>query len=325
MPERLTAQGIRIREFLQWEDIPAMVTLRNRLNPEEPRTIELEEYREKAYPSGNPRVRYAVENATGQFIGTGGCVRPFWMNAPGVFVVWIMVDPEWRGRGIAQALLPRLETYGRAHGAVKLWADCREDQDSSIRFLEQAGFHTYGLRFVSMLDLSMFDEGRFTGTIERLQAVGFEFSNLTDERAINPAADRQLYELNAETGAEVPFPGGARLEMTYEQFRQMVFDGPEADPAGILIAKYLGQFAGLTMVELGRNKPTHTMMTGVRREYRGQGLALALKLLSFRLMKERGYRQTVTNNDTANPPILHLNEKLGYQKRPGDLQWVKLL
>jgi GNAT superfamily N-acetyltransferase len=67
------------------------------------------------------------------------------------------------------------------------------------------------------------------------------------------------------------------------------------------------------------------MMTGVRREYRGQGLALALKLLSFRLMKERGYLQTLTNNDTANPPILHLNEKLGYKKRPGDLQWEKKL
>jgi len=42
-------------------------------------------------------------------------------------------------------------------------------------------------------------------------------------------------------------------------------------------------------------------------------------------MKERGCRQTLTNNDTANPPILRLNEKLGYQKRPGDLQWEKRL
>jgi ribosomal protein S18 acetylase RimI-like enzyme len=324
MNDRLAAQGIRIRD-VRWEDIPAIVALRSRTQPDEPRTIEIEEYREKTYPPDNPRLRYAVENAAGEFIGMGGCVRPFWMKAPGVYHMWITVDPDWRRRGIGQALLPRFETYGREQGADKLWTGCREDQDYSIRFLEKAEFHTYGLRFESMLDLTTFDEGRFAGTLERLQAAGFEFTNLIAERAINPEADRQLYELDAETGSEVPWPGGARFETTYEQFRQRHIDGPEADLAGILIAKYQGQFAGLTMVEFGKDKPAHTAMTGVRRAYRGQGLALALKLLSFRLMKEHGCTQTITQNDTANPPILRLNEKLGYQKRPGLLQWEKML
>jgi predicted GNAT superfamily acetyltransferase len=113
--------------------------------------------------------------------------------------------------------------------------------------------------------------------------------------------------------------------MTYEQYRQRNFDAPDADPSGILIAKYQGRYAGLTSVRFRKDGMAHTMMTGVRREYRRQGVALALKLLSFRLMKERGYLRTLTNNDTANPPILHLNEQLGYIKRPGDLQWEKQL
>ena len=86
-----------------------------------------------------------------------------------------------------------------------------------------------------------------------------------------------------------------------------------------------GHYAGLTIAEFGKNQRAHTAMTGVRRAYRGQGLALALKLLSFRVMKERGCTQTITQNDTANPPILRLNEKLGYQKRPGHLMWSKPL
>ncbi|HET7376961.1 MAG TPA: GNAT family N-acetyltransferase, partial [Anaerolineae bacterium] len=61
------------------------------------------------------------------------------------------------------------------------------------------------------------------------------------------------------------------------------------------------------------------------REQRRHGLALALKLISFRLIKERGYTATRTTNDTANPAILRLNEKLGYQKLPGNLLWEKLL
>ena len=66
-------------------------------------------------------------------------------------------------------------------------------------------------------------------------------------------------------------------------------------------------------------------MTGVRREHRGRGLALALKLLSFRLMKERGCTETMTHNDSANQAILALNRQLGYQPRPGILLWSKSL
>jgi len=111
----------------------------------------------------------------------------------------------------------------------------------------------------------------------------------------------------------------------FDNFRKVYFDSPEADPSAILIAKRHGQYVGYTAVWLGKDKPAYTAMTGVRREYRGQGLALALKLLSFRLMTERGYGAARTNNDTANQPILHLNERLGYQKRPGILQYEKRL
>ena len=324
MDEHLSAQGVRFREF-RWEDIPALVDIRTRTWPDNPGSREHMEYFEKTYPADNPRLRYVVERSDGKCIGQGTCERPFFIYAPGVYFMWILVDPDWRGRGIARALLPHFETFGREQGAEKLWTNCREDQDYSIRFLEKAGFHTYGLRFESMLDLSAFDESRFAGTIERLQAAGFEFTNLSAERAINPAADRLLYELDAETSADVPWPGGAHTELTYEQFRQRTLEGPDADLSAILIAKHQGRFAGLTVVEFGKDRPAQTAMTGVRREYRGQGLALGLKVLSFRLMKDRGCTQTITQNDTANPPILRLNEKLGYQKRPAILLWSRAL
>ncbi len=324
MTDRLTALGLHLRDF-RLDDIPASVNIGNRIWPDDPGTVEEEEYNEKTYPPDNPRLRLVVANAEDTLIGLGVCVRPFWMRAPGVYFMWIMLDPEWQHRGIGQAVLPRLETYGREQGAEKLWTGCREDQANSIRFLQQAGFHNYGLRFESILDLNIFDEAPFAPAIDRAKAAGFEFTNLAAERAINSDADVLTYELDAETRAEVPWPGGARSEMTYEQYRQRNFDAPDADPSGILIAKVQGRYAGLTSVRYRKDGVAHTMMTGVRREYRGQGLALALKLLSFRQMKERGYLKTLTNNDTANPPILHLNEKLGYQKRPGDLQWEKML
>lgn len=324
MTTRLSDQCIRLREFRR-EDIPPLVDIANRTTPDDPSTVESEEHFEKIYPQDNPRLRYSVENASGQFIGTGTCLRPFWMRAPGVYMMWIIVDPDWRRRGIGQALLAEFESYARQQSAEKLWTDCREDMDYSIRFLQRAGFTNYGLRFESELDLTTFDEARFAGAVDRVLNAGFEIATLTAERAINPDADRQLYELDQVTRVDVPYPGGARSETSYENFRNMYFESPEADPSAIFIAKHHGQYAGHTIFWLGKDKPAYTAMTGVLREYRGQGLALALKLLSFRLMKERGYTAARTNNDTANQPILHLNEKLGYQKRPGSLTWEKKL
>jgi GNAT superfamily N-acetyltransferase len=70
---------------------------------------------------------------------------------------------------------------------------------------------------------------------------------------------------------------------------------------------------------------TITSMTGVSPLRRGKGLALAFKLLSFHFLKEHGYVEARAHNDTANPPILRLNEKLGYQRLPGWLVWKKSL
>ena len=97
MDEHLSAQGIRFREFRP-EDIPALVDIRNRMTPDEPRTVQHVEYFEKAYPVDNPRLRCAVENAEGKFIGQGSCEHPLGFNAPGVYFLWIVVDPGWRGR-----------------------------------------------------------------------------------------------------------------------------------------------------------------------------------------------------------------------------------
>ena len=70
--------------------------------------------------------------------------------------------------------------------------------------------------------------------------------------------------------------------------------------------------------------PAITGTTGVLPEHRGRGVAMALKLLSFRYAAKRRYREVRAHNDTANPPILRMNEKLGYHRLPGWLQWEKL-
>ena len=59
--------------------------------------------------------------------------------------------------------------------------------------------------------------------------------------------------------------------------------------------------------------------------HRGRGVATLVKLASLRYLKQHGYTEARTHNDTANPPILALNKKLGYRPLPGWLVWEKAL
>jgi len=324
MSDLLNSLGIGFRDFRP-DDIPALVEIINRTFPDEPTTVAQEEHWEKSYPSANPRLRFAVEDGEGQLIGIGTCEKPYWAHAPGIYALDIILTPEWRRRGIGRALLTKLEPYAGAQEAERLHTWCREDFADTARFLQCAGYTNIGLRFESRLDLEQFDEAPFAAVFRRVADAGYVLTTLAAERAAQPAADRLLYDLYRPVVAEVPLPGGVRIDQPFEIWRSNALEGPTCDPAAIFIAKWGDDYVGMTSLELLHNGPAITGMTGVLPEHRGKGLALALKLRSFRYLKGHGYVETRTHNDTANPPILRLNEKLGYQRLPGWLLWQKNL
>jgi GNAT superfamily N-acetyltransferase len=81
----------------------------------------------------------------------------------------------------------------------------------------------------------------------------------------------------------------------------------------------------MTTLELLASGIGITGMTGVLAEHRSQGVAMALNLASFRYLRAHAYTEARAHNDTANPPILAVNEKLGYRRLPGWLAWEKAL
>jgi GNAT superfamily N-acetyltransferase len=316
-------RGWRVREFVA-ADIPAYVDLANIEYPDEPTTVEQEEHWNRAYPEGNPRLRLAVEDAEGRLIAFGDSTKPFWGSAPGVYTLFILTHPERRGQGIGRRLLSRLVEYGQAQGAARLWTDCRESQPYSIRFLENAGFSQFGIRFESSIDLTAFDPQAFATAIELAQSAGYRLTTLAEFRREHPDADREFYEAHHVTMKDVPLPGGFVIDLSYDQWRKQL-DSPTFDPAFCFLATHAGHIVGLTSIELLRDGPAITDSTGVLREHRNRGVALALKVKSLAALKAAGRSEARTHNDTANPSIIHLNEKLGYRRLPGWLQWEKRL
>jgi GNAT superfamily N-acetyltransferase len=58
-------------------------------------------------------------------------------------------------------------------------------------------------------------------------------------------------------------------------------------------------------------------------DYRGRGIARAVKLQSLAQAIELGVPFVRTDNDSENAPMLHINETLGYDPRPGFASFVK--
>lgn len=318
---------IKLREYRPEDDTAAYVEIHNLIYAPERTTVEQELYGEKIYPEDNPRLRYTAENNDGRVVAVGTCLRPFWMEAPGVFWLGMMVHPEWQRRGIGRAMLALLEPFARDQGASILRTQCREDFTATLRFLKRAGFANIGIRYESVIDVQTFDEKPFLSTLEGVLQAGYKLTTLAEELPVTPDADRRLYGLIFTTAAEVPFPGGAVHHETFENWRKGNLESPTSDPAAMFIAKWGDEYVATTVLELPPNpgEPAITHMTGVLREHRQRGLATALKLLSFRYLRDRGFREVRTHNDTANPPILNLNRKLGYRNLPGWLAWDKQL
>ena len=92
-----------------------------------------------------------------------------------------------------------------------------------------------------------------------------------------------------------------------------------------MVAKHGDEYIGYSSIWVPADRPAVTIMTGVRPDFRRHGVALALKLMTIRIARSRGARSMTTMNDTANPGILALNQKMSYQPRPARLVWEKQL
>jgi GNAT superfamily N-acetyltransferase len=60
-------------------------------------------------------------------------------------------------------------------------------------------------------------------------------------------------------------------------------------------------------------------MTGVKRSFRGRGIASALKRAEIAWAKRAGFRTLETWNDDQGAPIRALNEKHGYRPKTGSV------
>jgi GNAT superfamily N-acetyltransferase len=311
---------VSIRIAAPETDLPAIAALIGQDDPL-PLTVEdLQKWEARQF-EGQLRRWSVATDETDRIVGHASAVHLPWMP-PGSFELWLIVDDAHRARGIGAQLWDDVLGFALANGATVLEGHARETCPEGIRFAQARGFSIDRHIFESELVLTDFDESRFAGIVEAVEATGIRFFSLADQDT--PDVRHKLYEVNRRTALDIP---GSRDEFSsFEEFSQIVFPASWFRAEGQILAADGDAVIGLSAAGYySQTNSMYNLMTGVDRAYRGRGIAQALKLLVIRLARRLGASYVRTNNDSLNAAILAINRRLGYRPLPGYFRLIKHL
>jgi GNAT superfamily N-acetyltransferase len=305
-------------------DYPRLVAIRNAAYPDHLTNEDELRHQDASWEDDRYfRLRLMLEDGAGQVVGVGELRHMPEQFHPDKYALFVAVDPPHRRRGHGSTLYATLtETLGE-RGALLVRSDAQESHPEGLTFLLRRGFHEVQRAWESRLDVGAFDPAPFAGAEARVSAAGITFTTLAEERRREgDGVLRAVYELDRDVSRDMPAVDPI-TDTSYEHFLKGVIDSPNVLPDAWFIARAGDTYAGVSSLWKSLELPDvlYQGITGVRREYRRRGIALALKLLGLRYARERGVREIRTWNNTINRAMLSINEAMGFRKQP---VWIEL-
>jgi GNAT superfamily N-acetyltransferase len=268
--------------------------------------------------------RWLLE-ADGEVVGWAAVNHARHAFVADTYWVDIGVVPEARRRGHGTALYETALAAVRARGATRLRSATKESMADGVEFLLHRGFTETKRDWESRLTLAGFDFSRFAGADERVAAEGIRITTLRDEMARDGEAARKAYELMEDVHKDVPSTDEP-TSVDYETWAKDHLEGPNSMLEAFFVAIGAdGRWLGVSNLHPSDQDKTFLWqgLTGVRREARGKGVAMALKLRTVRFAQARGVDHIKTWNDQRNRPMLRINEAMGFVKQPAWIAFQK--
>jgi GNAT superfamily N-acetyltransferase len=302
------------------DDYDAMVDISNESYPDYAWTVaELRHIDDDWTPEGYFRRRIMADEA-GRPIGYCEVANSRGQFVAENFSIDLVVRPAARRRGIGTVLFDDAVAALRRRNARWIRAGVKESDAHSIAFAKHVAAVELKRDWESRLDLATFDPAPFAEAPTRAEAAGVRITTLADELRADPDAVRRAYALHAEARLDVPNLD-APTPSPFERFEEETLRSPWALPEAYFVAIRDGRYVGESALGTEGADPAviHQQLTGVLREERGKGIAMALKLRAVAYAKERGFREIRTWNASDNRPMLAINEALGFRKQPA---WI---
>jgi GNAT superfamily N-acetyltransferase len=306
-------------------DYPALVAVGKASYPDYAETVEEWTHWDETWDHRKYfKLRVVAEDA-GRVVGYGQVNHMRWAFVPAKYRVDVTVLPEHRRRGHGGALYDELVAAVTRRGARALAAAAKESMTDGVRFLTERGYREVKRDWESRLFVNGFDFARFATADDRVAKQGVRITTLADEMERDPAALQKAFELNEDCRMDIPSVDPPSRH-TLDEFRRDDVDAPNA----LLDAFYIaidqgGRYLGVSNMFRSLDDPSFLWqgITGVRREARGRGIAMALKLRTVRYAIDKGIEHIKTWNDVHNRPMLSINEAMGFAKQPAWISYEK--
>jgi len=210
--------------------------------------------------------------------------------------------------GAGTALYEATSAWARERTLDVIETIVADDDPESLAFAQRRGFSEVGHELGVSLDLTRI-EPPIVEPPEGVRIVTW---------AERPELARGIYEVTLE--AEPDIPGSEHdLVKHFEDWLAHDMQGPGDRPDATFVAVAGDEVVGYAKFSLTSAQPTtaHHDLTGIKRAWRGRGVARALKATQIGWAKAHGYEELRTSNDERNAPIRRLNQQFGYRPSIG--------
>ncbi|TMC44183.1 MAG: hypothetical protein E6J23_08400 [Chloroflexi bacterium] len=237
--------------------------------------------------------------------------------------IWGDFTPAERSGDLLSAFLAAMEERLRADGARTIRVRAEEDDLLRIDAILARGYKEDRRHKRWELDLlanrgallAMTDESRL-----RMRKEGVELLTLADDR--DPDVIRKVWRLSEEAGDDVPttMPRVPEAMESYVRWTR----APEIHRDRFWIARIADDVVGVSVLGYPPVRGiVGTEWTATARSVRGRGIARALKCETLAQAITLGIDRVRTGNDSANAPILHINETMGYHLTPASISYLR--
>ena len=309
-----------LRDAVYPADAAAIAEVRNAADPSWPTTAELVLHE---YENRDPSRFYTqlVAEQGGRVVAVGGAGHDTFSFEEWRYWGGLTVHPEARGQGIGEALyaevLRRLQVRGARE--IRTMLSDQPHDAAGVAFITARGFEPKWERFESSIHTDSVDLHASHDLLARVAAGGIVLKPLSE--LSGPEHERWLYELDWALFQDVPL-GITLTKRSQEQWVKDELHDPTLRPELSFVAldparqdPLTGPYVGYSTI--GWNPAgnyAYIGMTGVLREYRGRGLARALKVAAMRALAGAGGGEIKTFNDSPNKAMLTMNEQLGFRR-----------
>ena len=238
----------------------------------------------------------------------GSAVGLLQAQRPELVFAFVTVHPQQRRLGAGTALYEAVSDWARGRGLDTIEAVLADNDPDSLAFAERRGFVEDRREKGVALDLRRSDALRVD------PPEGIEIVTWADR----PELARGMYEVAVEAYPDVPGWENEQVE-PFEDWLAHDMQGPGDRPEATFVALAGDGVVGYAKFSLTPAQATtaHHDLTGVKRAWRGRGVARALKARQIAWAKANGYEELRTRNDERNAPIRRLNDEFGYRPTIG--------